>query len=237
MDQTDKARIKAAQKMRSMRSIVAVSIKRSSVLMKLHMAFVKYGLLGILIGILVLSAYMTIIIEDSTPPDTYSFNKTSTSKIVTLELPRLSNESVLSWVTQTISDIFTFNFADDLDKHFNKINEYFTEEGFSQYQDSLNDSSLLTDLVTKQLSYTANSCDVVSVINQRQVDIDSAPVTVWAIQVPILLQVQSNSPTRLIRYVVSVIVESGKDVRPDKSIGIAGINMSIAGEGTCGART
>ncbi len=214
---------------------VELLVAKGSTFAKLNISLVRYLLAGIFIAIMVLSGYIYILVETESLPDTYAFNKTQVQPLVTQSLPRLSNEAVLRWSSQAVSDIFTFNFAQDIDAHLNRVSKYFTDEGFEQYKVSLNESGLLADLVDKQLVYTANSCDVVSIVNQSQVVIGQSPITIWYMEIPLLLQIQSNSPVKLSRYIANVTIEGGAGVKPDQSIGIAGIRLSYAANPICGA--
>lgn len=212
-------------------------IAKGSSFARVNIALVRYLLAAVFIAIMVLSGYIYLLVETQRLPDTYAFNKTQVAPLVTQSLPRLSNEAVLVWASQAVSDIFTFNFAQDIDAHLKRVSNYFTEEGYAEYKDSLDSSGLLQDLTNKQLVYAANSCDIVSIENQRQVTIDDSPITVWYMEIPLLLQVQSNSPTKLNRYVIKLIIEGGAGVKPDQSIGIAGIRMGYSENPICGARS
>lgn len=217
-------------------SSIKLLIANGSVLLKTNIVLVRYILLVILFIIVTLTGYIYFLIETQARPDTYAFNKNLVSPLSTSSLPKLSNEAVLRWTSQAISDIFTFNFAQDIDEHFKRVSNYFTDDGFNQYMASIRDSGLLSDLVAKQLVYTANSCDIVSILNQRMAMVENTPITVWYMQVPILLQIQSYSPTKLNRYVINIVVEGGSGVRPDKSIGIAGMTMNYADTDLCGIK-
>jgi len=215
---------------------VQVLVSKGSNLVKLNIAIVKYLLATIFLAIMALSGVVYVLVEFQNLPDAYAFNKTAVTPLVTQSLPRLSNEAVLRWSSQAISDIFTFNFADDIDAHLQRVSHYFTEEGFAQYNDNLKSSGLLQDLVAKQLVYRANSCDIVSILNQNTVTINNNPITVWDMEIPMILQLQSNSPTKLNRYIISLTIEGGAGVKPDQSIGIAGIKMGFAEYGVCGVK-
>lgn len=215
---------------------VELLVSKSSVFAKLNSSLMRYLLGGILIAIMILSGYIYFLVETESLPDTFAFNKTQVEPLVTQKLPRLSNEAVLRWSSQAISDIFTFNFSQDIDAHLNRVSAYFTDEGFEQYKASLNESGLLADLENKQLVYTANSCDIVSIVFQEQVTIENSPITIWYMEIPLLLQIQSNSPVKLSRYVVNVTIEGGAGVKPDQSIGIAGIRLNYASTPICGAK-
>lgn len=211
-------------------------VGQNSTVGKIRLALLRLCLLGIMIAIIVLSVYMNFLVNLNKAPKTYAFNKTNKTPLVTLALPKISNDALLNWASQAVSDIFTFNFADNLDNHFEKVKGYFTADGYAQYMESVKSTGLLNDILSKQLAYAVNSCDVVTVLNQRQTKVAGEDVTIWAVQIPILMQIQSHDPTKLFRYLVTLIIQSGEEVSSDKSIGIASISMVLAGNDFCGAR-
>lgn len=208
-------------------------INTSSNFVKVNFNLVRYLLLAIFAVIIVLSGYIYYLIASLQAPPVYIFDKKSASRVVTLDLPKISNEAVLRWASQAVSDIYSFNFSEDLNKHFERVSEYFTNDGYKQYMESLNSSGLIIDAKTKDIFYTANSCDVVSVSNQIQVSANDSANTIWYVDIPLLIKVESSGPVVMQRYIVRTIIKGGDDVRADKSIGFLGIEMRQAGRGVC----
>lgn len=206
---------------------------QSASFLKANFNLIKLSLLATFAIIIVLSGYIFYLVIQRPDPVPYTFNGTKVEKLVRLNLPSLSNEAIMRWSSQAVSDIFTFNFL-YLDEHFEKIKEYFTADGYEQFMASA--QSLIDDARIKELRYQSNSCDVVSIQNTTNIKNINTVSTLWLIQIPLLIEIESRSEIVLKRYVITAIIEGGDNVRPDKSIAFLGLNFSLGTTAFCNIR-
>lgn len=202
--------------------------------LKTNFALIKLSLLVTFGIVIVLSGYVFYLVLNRPNPAPYTFNGTSVAKLVRLELPNISNEAMMRWSSQAVADIFTFNFL-FLDDHFEKIKEYFTDDGYAQFMTSA--QTLLDDARTKELRYQANSCDVVSILNTTTVKNVGTTSTLWLIEIPLLMEIESKSEKVLKRYVITATIEGGDNVRQDKTIAFLGFNMGVGQGDFCDVRS
>lgn len=195
-------------------------------LLKTKFSTVSLILTSTLVTVIVLSGYVFYKVINRPDPPAYVFNTVGTenSRLVRLELPDISNEAVLRWTSQAVSEIFTFNFTLQ-GEHFSKIAKYFTPEGYNVFLESAKGFQESASGKEKALKYDANSCDVASIINTTRIRTLNSDSTVWWIEVPLLIQVESRSSLVLKRYVVTAIVEASNKVRSDQSIGMVGLEI------------
>jgi hypothetical protein len=206
---------------------------QSAGFLKTNFALIKLSLLVSLGIVIVLTSLIFYSVINRPNPADYAFDGTNIARLVRLDLPDISNEAIMRWSSQVVSDIFTFNFL-LLDEHFAKIKEYFTEDGYAQFIESA--QSLIDDARTKELKYQANSCDVVSIQNTTTIKNVNSTSTLWLIQIPLLIDIESRSEKRLVRYVITATVESGDNVRQDKTIAFLGLRFSLGTDAFCNIR-
>lgn len=119
----------------------------------------------------------------------------------------------------------------NIDQHFKRIKEKFTDIGYSQFTEAVD--SLRQNALSKNLIYAANSCDVVEISNTDRVQRGKEFNTLWLLKMPILIKITSANDIQVKRYLITVIVEGGGDVISNRSIGITSIRMNDLGDGVC----
>lgn len=206
---------------------------KSSILIKANFNFVKYILLLIFFITILASAYIYYKVTNIQDPPIYSFNEQGVSELNQYYFPKISNEALLRWASAAIADIYTFNFTEDLNAHFDRVSGYFTQDGFNAFMNEVKQVGLISDAVSKSLIYNTNSCDVVNILNQNQITVNDERISIWYVQVPIIMQVESAAPTVLKRYIVDAMITTGKNIKQDKSVGFVSLNTYGADIGVC----
>lgn len=207
-------------------------VQQHSGFLKANLDLIRLVLLMVFIVVIIMSGYIYIQLAFRTTPPDYVFNGVDIERTAVLDKPDIGNEALMRWTSRAISDIYTFNFL-NLNEHFTDIKEYFTADGYDNFNSVIAEQGLASDAMNKRLIYEANSCDVVSITATSNKQSGTYVSTYWLIDIPLLIKITSASETRLRRFVISVVVEGGANISPDKSIGISAIKMNYGSGDFC----
>lgn len=200
-------------------------IKQASV-MKINARIIRILLVSISLMTMVLTLFIYHLLTSRDFPPSYVVNYETfeMSKVVRLDNPNLSNEAILRWSSQVVSVIFSFNFSEIKSGLYpERVKDYFSERGYADFTEVLTSREIISDAVDKKLLYSAVSCDKVNIVDMIEFQEEGNNKTLWLIQVPLILKLESTSSKRFRRYLVTAMIESGTKIKVDKSIALVGI--------------
>lgn len=97
-----------------------------------------------------------------------------------LSSPVVKPTKLLNWAQKTVEAAYTFNFT-NYRKVFTSLRKSFTDNGWKDYSNLLQDSRILNEVINKQLFMSAEVAQKPILINDGVVDGHYA----WTVQVPI----------------------------------------------------
>lgn len=205
---------------------------KTSTLLKARVALVHTVLIALILAMIFLIGAMGYLIYIRNYPPAYvvmkglTEDKPNISRVVRLQYPKISNESLMRWSSRAVTDIFNFNFdLENFNQHFIKIQKHFTEDGYLQFRDMMKQSGILDNVLNERLIISAVSCDKVTIQNTKTLKGNEGNHTLWNLGIPIIFRIQSASETKKLRYIIQATIETGTNFVDDKSIAIAGIRM------------
>lgn len=136
-------------------------------------------------------------------------------KLQPLSQPVISQEAVLSWANQAIVSAYTYNFV-SYRSQLQKLSDYFTPDGWKQFQDALTKTRNLQTVIAQQLVATAVATGA-PVIEDQQVISGRYS---WKISMPVLVKYQSSSKNYSQSLVVRIIVQRVPVYTNPKGVGI-----------------
>jgi intracellular multiplication protein IcmL len=124
--------------------------------------------------------------------------------VVPLAKPMLTNRAVSSYVTNALSETFTFDYV-NFRRQFARNARYFTEEAFGSLKQELERKGLMKDVVERQLVVTATVGS--APIIRHQGVLPDGQVYAWELEFPLTLTFQSRTVNAPKTYVARVLVE------------------------------
>lgn len=161
----------------------------------------------------------TVLYIVANPPKAKYFATATNGRITQLtplDIPNQSDSAVLQWANQAVIASFTYNFVNWRTELSNAA-QYFTQDGWSQFQDALKSSGSLDIVQQKKLIVSA-------VATRAPVILQKGPLAgryAWRIQIPILVTYQSASEFKQVNDVVTILVKRISTLETPRGIGIA----------------
>lgn len=159
-------------------------------------------------------------------PDPQYFASTTTGRILPLyplNSAMMSKTEVLQWSNMAVIAAYTFSFV-NWQKQLEQASNYFTTEGWKDFQSSLKESNVLKDVLDKKLvmNAVANSTPVV-----EQEGIINGDYT-WKVQLPLTLTFQSAATSTTQRNViVNMLITRVPLSKNPKGIAIAEFSATL----------
>lgn len=154
------------------------------------------------------------------PQQTYFLDGPSGEiEVFPLSEPNVTPSSLLKWVTQAVTSIYTLDFY-NYNENLESAKQYFTIEGHENYLKALNASGSLNKIINDKLVESAVAIDTAVILQEGIMN----NVYSWKIQLPLLLTYQgaSTSSTQKTIVVNVLVTRVPTDLAP-KGIGIAQI--------------
>jgi len=169
----------------------------------------------LLIMVLVNVCLVAVIIYQLTHPTPSQYFATSAEGRVIplhpLSQPVVTQSALLQWAARAAVAAYTYNFV-DYRAQLQEASDYFTPQGWSNFEDALKGSRNLETVLARKLVVTA-------VPTGAPIILDQAPINgryAWKVQMPILVTYQSASTTYQQPLVVSMLITRVPDIdRPD----------------------
>ena len=125
-------------------------------------------------------------------------------RLVALPKPNMTNRAVLSWATNSITEILTFGFGDYV-PHLRDQQQRFTPDGWKSFVAAFDRSKLGQTFKERQLVLTTVPSDTAIITSQGE-DEDTH-VYQWKVQMPIVMTYATNdNVTRREKAVVSLTI-------------------------------
>jgi intracellular multiplication protein IcmL len=144
-----------------------------------------------------------------------------------LTAPMVADSALLQWANQAAVAAYTYNFA-TYRKELQEASEYFTPEGWRDFQTALQSSRNLETVITKKLVVTAVATGA-PVILDRGILNDHYS---WKVQMPLLVTYQSASTTIQQPILVTMLITRVSTLNVPKGIAIAQFVASITSGAT-----
>lgn len=123
------------------------------------------------------------------------------TKLYPLSQPVISTPALLNWVTQAAVAAYTYNFV-DYRKQLQDASEFFTPEGWRNFEEALVKSRNLETVIAKKLVVTAVPTGAPVVTDRRVIGGRFS----WKISMPVLVKYQSASTSYQQPLVLTIIV-------------------------------
>lgn len=139
-------------------------------------------------------------------------------KVVPVTLPAAHQtfKNITSWLTDAISETYTFSFTNFYEQ-VDKSEQYFTPEGYSMYVKALKSSNIEKDVIGKKL-------EVASIPLQTPVMINGGAYgnsEFWRFRVPVLVSVQGSKDPVVEKYMMEVLILRVPSYMNHKGVAIA----------------
>ena len=171
-------------------------------------------LIMVLVNVLLV---VVICFEITHPTPSKYFATSAEGRIIplhSLDQPVVTQSALLQWAARAGVAAYTYNFV-DYRAQLQEASDYFTPQGWTNFEDALKGSRNLETVLTRKLVVTA-------VPTGAPIILDQAPINgryAWKVQMPILVTYQSASTTYQQPLIISMLVTRVPDV--DKPDGIA----------------
>jgi intracellular multiplication protein IcmL len=146
--------------------------------------------------------------------------------IYPLTAPMVSDSALLQWANQAAVAAYTYNFS-TYRKELQEASEYFTPEGWNDFQTALKSSRNLETVITKKLVVTAVATGAPVILDRGVLNGHYS----WKVQMPLLVTYESASTTIQQPIVVTMLITRVSTLNVPKGIAIAQFVASV-GPGT-----
>lgn len=138
------------------------------------------------------------------------------TKLHPLSEPVFSTSAVLQWANEAAVSAYTYNFV-NYRKQLQKASDYFTPEGWKNFEAALQSSNNLKSVIQKKLVVSAVATGA-PIIQQRGIISDRYA---WKLQLPILVTYQSSSSQFQQALTITMIVTRVPVLNDPKGIAIS----------------
>jgi len=138
-------------------------------------------------------------------------------EVFPLTEPNVTPSSLIKWATMAATSAYTIDFFHYKD-NIEALREYFTIDGFKDYQKSLDVNNTITKIVKEGLIVSAVATGTAVILEEGLMN----DIYTWKIQVPLLLNYQGASTTSTTKSIaVALLVTRVPTDKAPKGIGIA----------------
>lgn len=146
--------------------------------------------------------------------------------IYPLSAPMVSDAALLQWANQAAVAAYTYNFA-TYRKELQDASEYFTPEGWSDFETALESSRNLETVINKKLVVTAVATGAPVILDRG---ILSGHYS-WKVQMPLLVTYESASTTIQQPILITMLITRVSTLNVPKGIAIAQFVASVTSGG------
>ncbi|MFA6409017.1 MAG: type IVB secretion system apparatus protein IcmL/DotI [Gammaproteobacteria bacterium] len=185
----------------------------------LLMILINFGLVGV------------VFYQISNVPTPQYFATGSDGRITPLyplSMPVMSPGELVQWASRAAVAVYSYNFV-DYREALQKAQNYFTPEGWSNFEDALKSSRTLDMVLDKKLVVSAVATGAPVILDQGLVNDRYA----WKVQLPILVTYQSATENTQQPLVVTMVVSRVPTLNTPRGIAIASF---VSGPGSSPAR-
>lgn len=143
-----------------------------------------------------------------------SFNG-QVEKIADIHEPNTSDSVVKQWSNIAVIDIFTYDFV-NYERALQQVSQYFTDDGWSSFLNTLNNSNNLPTVISKKLVVSAVAIKPPLILMKGMLN----GVYSWRIQIPVLVTYQSASEFIQQTVLINLLVTRISTLENPKGIGI-----------------
>lgn len=142
--------------------------------------------------------------------------------IYPLSAPMVSDSALLQWANQAAVAAYTYNFA-TYRKELQDASEYFTPDGWNDFEQALQSSRNLETVINKKLVVTAVATGAPVILDRGVLDGHYS----WKVQMPLLVTYESASTTIQQPILVTMLVTRVTTLNVPKGIAIAQFVASV----------
>lgn len=146
--------------------------------------------------------------------------------IYPLTAPMVSKSALLQWANQAAVAAYTYNFA-TYRKELQDASEYFTPEGWNDFETALQSSRNLETVIAKKLVVTAVATGAPVILDQGVLNGQYS----WKVQMPLLVTYESASTTIQQPILVTMLITRVSTLNVPKGIAIAQFVASVTSGG------
>lgn len=171
------------------------------------------------VGLCVLVYYLI-----TTRPKPEYFATTTDGEIIrmyALSEPVVTSAELLQWATVAATTVNTYNFT-NWRKALQDASDFFTPNGWREFQDSLKASNNLETVTAKKLSVTAVATGAPSILDRGVIN----GVYKWKVQIPLLLTYESAGTNISQPVVATMLITRTSTLETPRGIAIDAIYMS-----------
>lgn len=136
--------------------------------------------------------------------------------IFPLTSPVLATSELLQWANEAAVAAYSYNFA-NYQKALQDASQYFTSEGWNNYQTALKNSRNLETVINKKLVVSAQATGAPVILDQGKIGDHYA----WKVQMPLLVNFQSINTNIQTPLVVTLLITRVSTLYVPKGIAIA----------------
>jgi intracellular multiplication protein IcmL len=145
--------------------------------------------------------------------------------IYPLTAPMVSDSALLQWANQAAVAAYTYNFA-TYRKELQDASEYFTPQGWSDFETALQSSRNLETVINKKLVVTAVATGAPVILDRGVLDGHYS----WKVQMPLLVTYESASTTIQQPILITMLITRVSTLNVPKGIAIAQFVASVSSQ-------
>jgi intracellular multiplication protein IcmL len=178
-------------------------------------------LIMVIVNIILGIAVLTMVRDKPTPTYFATTNDGKIIRIYPLSAPVVTTAELLQWATVAATTANTYNFV-NYRKELQDASEYFTAQGWREYQDALRSSRNLETVVNRKLTVSAVATGAPVVLDQGVV----GGRYKWKVQLPILVTYESANTKISQASEVTMLITRVSTLGTPKGIAIDAFYMS-----------
>ena len=178
--------------------------------------------LSVVCIVIVLAAF---VVQYNRSNESYFYASLTEKSVPMLPLKEInvSPGTLLNWCMVAVTNAYTIDFL-NYEKSLERISEFFTQNGYKQFKNSLNASGRLKDIIDNKLIASAVVVDSPVIINEGKL----GNSYMWNIQLPIAITYQGESVEVYKQWLaVNLLVKKVPTSEAKKGIGIEKITDKI----------
>lgn len=174
-------------------------------------------LLLIIINLGLIVAIVYLITHRPTPQYFATSADGRITPLYTLSQPVVTPAELLQWSNQAVVDTYSYNFV-NYRKELQDASQYFTPEGWNQFQTGLKATRNLETVIAKKMVVSATATGAPQITNQGILNGRYA----WTIRLPVLVTYENSSGERIQQPItVNLLVVRVSNLDTPKGIAIA----------------
>lgn len=186
----------------------------------------KLVILSALLNLIVLVIIFYKVIYPLEPRYYGTITKGRIFPLTALKEPNQSDSAVSEWANQAAISAFTLDFV-NYPQQLQQASQYFTQEGWEQFLESLQQSNNIEQIRQKRLTVTAVAQNTPVILQKGVLNGRFS----WRIQMPILITYQSSSSIEQQTSIITMLVNRISTLESYRGIGISQFIVGSASGG------